>query len=190
MLRILFSAVCGLSFVLTTSAFAGECTCPVSGKPASKDNKVAYKGREVYFCCQNCPKAFSKNVDKFAAKANFQLAQTGQLTQVACPLAGRKINPATASKVEGVEVSFCCNNCKGKFDKSDDKIALVFGSLDKGFTTQTECPVSGKAIDITKSVEHDGKKVYFCCPNCPKAFEANPEKFTGKLPQFNEEKGS
>lgn len=187
MVRMIFSAACGFAFLLSSAAFAADCKCPVSGKPASKDNKVSYKGREVYFCCPNCPKAFSANTEKFATQANFQLAQTGQLTQVACPLAGRKINPATASKVDGVEVSFCCNNCKGKFDKAEDKVALVFANIDKGFTTQTECPVSGKAIDIAHSAKHEGKTVYFCCPNCPKAFSANPEKFTGKLPQFKED---
>src|SRR5437764_5009736 len=46
--------------------------CPVSGKAATA-NSVDYKGGKVYFCCENCPKAFSKDSTKFATKANAQL---------------------------------------------------------------------------------------------------------------------
>jgi Cu(I)/Ag(I) efflux system membrane fusion protein len=54
---------------------------------------------------------------------------------------------------------------------------------------QDICPVSGKPIDPTKFVEHEGQKVYFCCGGCPKAFTADPDKFLAKLPQFAEEEG-
>jgi hypothetical protein len=40
--------------------------------------------------------------------------------------------------------------------------------------------VSGKPVDETKTVEFNGGKVAFCCGNCPKAFEANKEKFGAK----------
>lgn len=164
-----------------------KASCPVSGKAASQDNAVAFKGKEVYFCCENCPTAFKANSDKFAAKAHHQLLATGQIIQVACPLTGNKLNKATLSEVAEAKVSFCCNNCKGKFDKAEDKVALVFASIDKGFTLQTTCPVSNKKIDVTKVIKHEGKNVYFCCPNCDKAFTANPEKFVAKLPQFKKE---
>ncbi len=42
------------------------------------------------------------------------------------------------------------------------------------------CPVSGKDIDKTKIVSHNGGDVYFCCANCPKAFKANTDKFAPK----------
>jgi hypothetical protein len=45
---------------------------------------------------------------------------------------------------------------------------------------ELKCPVSGKAVDETKTVEFNGGKVAFCCGNCPKAFEANKEKFAAK----------
>ncbi|MHC4998639.1 MAG: YHS domain-containing protein, partial [Planctomycetota bacterium] len=32
--------------------------------------------------------------------------------------------------------------------------------------------------------EYKGKKVYFCCPGCDEKFTADPEKYLGKLPQF------
>ena len=45
---------------------------------------------------------------------------------------------------------------------------------------EAKCPVSGKAVNLEKSVEFEGGKVYFCCGNCPKAFEADPAKFAAK----------
>ena len=49
---------------------------------------------------------------------------------------------------------------------------------------QTLCPVMGSAINKELFVEYKGKKVYFCCPGCIEKFEANPEKYLSKLPQF------
>jgi YHS domain-containing protein len=35
-----------------------------------------------------------------------------------------------------------------------------------------KCPVSGKAVKEDKTVDYKGGKVYFCCENCPKGFDA------------------
>jgi YHS domain-containing protein len=43
------------------------------------------------------------------------------------------------------------------------------------------CPVSGSPIKAGFTREYKGKLVGFCCPNCPKAFDANPEQFASKL---------
>ena len=49
-----------------------ELKCPVSGNTATKDHAVDFDGGKVYFCCDNCPKAFEANPAKFAAKAHFR----------------------------------------------------------------------------------------------------------------------
>jgi YHS domain-containing protein len=49
---------------------------------------------------------------------------------------------------------------------------------------QTMCPVTGDKIDKNVFVEYQGKKVYFCCADCKAKFEAEPEKYLSKLPQF------
>ena len=49
---------------------------------------------------------------------------------------------------------------------------------------QTICPVMGDKIDKNIFVEYQGKKVYFCCPECKGKFEKEPEKYLSKLPQF------
>jgi YHS domain-containing protein len=166
-----------------------KATCPVSGKPAKEASVVEAKnGDKVYFCCDNCPKAYKANPKKFETKVNAQLLETGQVVQVACPITGKPTKEETAVEIAGSKVAFCCHNCEGKVKKADDdgkvKIAFAKAAFDKGFTHQTKCPVSGKPINAEVSVEHKGKKVYFCCPGCPPAFEKDPEKFAAKLPQF------
>lgn len=49
---------------------------------------------------------------------------------------------------------------------------------------QTTCPIREMAIDKNVFVEYKGKKVYFCCLGCEDKFEANPEQYIAKLPQF------
>lgn len=106
--------------------------CPVSGGKATP-NAVDYKGGKVYFCCDKCPTAFSKDTAKFAAKANAQLVATGQAKQAKCPLSGGPLNPDTAITVAGAKVCFCCEKCQGKVEaaKGDDQLNLVFS--DKAF---------------------------------------------------------
>jgi YHS domain-containing protein len=171
-----------------------KATCPVSGKPAGEDHMVVAKnGDKVYFCCDNCPKAYKANPKKFDAKVHEQLLETAQVVQVACPLTGKPLNKDTAVSVGEAKVAFCCEKCQAKFEKADEagkvKLAFASASFEKGFTRQTKCPVSGKDINPEHFVEFKGKKVYFCCPNCPAAFKADPEKFVAKLPQFAKSDG-
>ena len=49
---------------------------------------------------------------------------------------------------------------------------------------QTLCPVMGNPINKKVFIEYKGQKVYFCCPGCDEKFTADPEKYLGKLPQF------
>lgn len=136
----LLAAVCMLTLAVAAVRAAEEASlgkCPVSGKPAVKEHAVDYKGAKAYFCCPNCPKAFSADTAKFASKANAQLVLTKQATQEKCPLSGGKLNPDTGVKVGDVTVTFCCNNCKGKVEKAegDAQRDLVFSdaAFEKGF---------------------------------------------------------
>jgi YHS domain-containing protein len=49
---------------------------------------------------------------------------------------------------------------------------------------QTLCPVSGHKIDLASFAEYKEKKVYFCCDDCIKKFNEDPEKYVALLPQF------
>lgn len=43
-----------------------------------------------------------------------------------------------------------------------------------------KCPVSNQPVKAEHTAEFNGGKVAFCCPNCPKAFNANGAKFASK----------
>jgi YHS domain-containing protein len=135
------SIVCSAVLAIGLVAYAAEekakafkASCPLSGKAALEDKTADYKGGKVYFCCENCPKAFAKDPAKFATKANQQLVATGQTTQAKCPLTGGKLNPDASLEIGGAKVNFCCNNCKGKVAeaKGDAQADLVFS--DAAFT--------------------------------------------------------
>lgn len=135
------SLFCSFGAVVCALAFAAEekkefkSLCPISGKAALQDKTADYKGGKVYFCCENCPKAFEKDTAKFAVKANQQLVATGQTTQAKCPLSGGKINPDATCEVGEVKVSFCCNDCKGKVEeaKADAQAQAELVFSDKAF---------------------------------------------------------
>jgi YHS domain-containing protein len=106
--------------------------CVVNAKAAAKAaNAVDYKGGKVFFCCMNCPKAFSADTAKFAAKANHQLVATGQAKQTKCPFSGEEIDANTKITVEGATVAFCCDMCKAKAQESKEQVELLFN--DKTF---------------------------------------------------------
>lgn len=142
MKRLLISAAVCLLAAMTLSVSAEEekkdgakagPKCPVSGAPCKKEFAADYKGAEVYFCCDKCPKAFAENPEKFATKANLQLVQTKQAKQTKCPLTGRPMAEDKTVSVSGTTVALCCPNCLGKVTKAegDAQLELVFS--DKAF---------------------------------------------------------
>ncbi len=46
---------------------------------------------------------------------------------------------------------------------------------------QTECPVMGGLINKNVYADHQGNRVYFCCPPCLKEFKKDPDKYVKKL---------
>lgn len=113
--------------------------CPVAGKEIkiSDAKVVAYKKCDVYVCCDNCKAKMEADAKKYSTKANHQLVLTKQAKQVKCPLAGKPTDDAQTIKVAGLDVSFCCGNCKGKVAKAegDEQLALIFSNaaFKKGF---------------------------------------------------------
>jgi YHS domain-containing protein len=46
---------------------------------------------------------------------------------------------------------------------------------------QTVCPITGENIDKSVFVDYQGKRIYFCCSDCPPNFKANPEKYIKEM---------
>jgi YHS domain-containing protein len=127
-------AVLGIAALLVAAVVAEDkkeiklegIKCPLSNKAATQ-NSVDYKGGKVFFCCENCPKAF--DAKKHGTKANAQLVATHQVKQAKCPLSGGPLNADTAITVGGAKVAFCCEKCQGKVKdaKGDEQLTMVFG---------------------------------------------------------------
>ena len=135
LVAICFAVLC--SAVVSSAAVKEpkDAKCPVSGKGCNPEKSADFAGGKVYFCCGNCEKAFAGDSTKFAAKAHQQLVSTGQLVQKGCPFSGGAVKAGTQLDIGGVEVGFCCPNCKGKVEKAsaDEQVTLVFGNIEKGF---------------------------------------------------------
>jgi YHS domain-containing protein len=135
----LIASVMGVFLVAAATAFAADVDlegvkCVVAPRAAKMDKSAEYKDANVYFCCGNCQGKFTSAPKKFAVPANHQLVATKQYEQKACPFSGGDVNPATALKLSGAKVGFCCNNCKGKVEAAEDdkaKMKMVFN--DKAF---------------------------------------------------------
>ena len=42
--------------------------CPIMGNPINKDIYTEYKGKKVYFCCQECLDKFKAEPEKYLSK--------------------------------------------------------------------------------------------------------------------------
>ena len=72
------------------------------------------------------------------------------------------------SEYKGGKVYFCCDNCKGKFDKDPAAFAVKANAqlISTGQAKQVKCPIAGKPVAEDKTVEVSGIKVGFCCDGC------------------------
>jgi len=101
-----------------------QATCPISGKPISKEYSAVKDNMLVYFCCPNCPKAFKKEptgtVKKMVEKGEAPVILT--LEQTVCPVSGDKISGSNSVKVKGKIVELCCDACKAGVEKNPEKV--------------------------------------------------------------------
>jgi YHS domain-containing protein len=72
------------------------------------------------------------------------------------------------SEYKGAKVYFCCDNCKGKFDKDPKAFATKANAqlVSTKQAKQVKCPISGQPVDEAQTAEVNGVKVAFCCGNC------------------------
>jgi YHS domain-containing protein len=52
---------------------------------------------------------------------------------------------------------------------------------------QATCPVMGGEIDRDVYYDHEGKRIYFCCPGCIGEFKKDPQKYLKVLEERGEE---
>ncbi len=104
-------------------------------------------------------------------------------SQTVCPLTGGDINKKAYVDYKGQRIYLCCMGCEARFLKNPEKALQkikekgeMAETLDP-VSVQPICPVSSDAIDPAIYVDHEGKRIYFCCEKCQKKFNKKPEKF-------------
>jgi uncharacterized membrane protein/YHS domain-containing protein len=74
----------------------------------------------------------------------------------------------------------------------DQQITLDLGAVTAAAATNAvaatnpapvnaSCPVSGKPVDLTKTVLHEGALIAFCCDDCKAKFQKDPKPYLAKL---------
>ncbi len=143
----LFSSL-AIAFITVGTVWAVEniehAKCPISGEEVSETAVVDFGGGKVYMCCEKCVKAFDAKNDEHVINANHQLAVTHQAKQTACPFSGHEVAAGTTISVDGADVGFCCDKCKGKVAGAADdaaKLKLVFSPAAFAKAFKVEAPV-------------------------------------------------
>ena len=130
----------------------------------------------------------------FAAMATIGYAATKvSLKDVKCIIATDKdAKEGKSAEWKEGKVFFCCDNCKGKFEKAskEDKEKMAHKANHQLVATkqyeQHACPTSGGKIDPSTAIDVAGTKIAFCCKNCKAdAEKLKPEEQVEKL--FGEE---
>ena len=95
------------------------------------------------------------------------------LEGVKCIIAGSKdAKEEKAAEWKEGKVFFCCDNCKGKFEKmsKEDKDKMAAKSNAQLVATkqyaQAVCPFSGGELNESTKIKVGGAEVAFCCNNC------------------------
>jgi len=103
--------------------------------------------------------------------------------QTVCPVMGGKIDSTQYTDIQGQRVYHCCGMCSAKLKADPDKYfkqAAAEGVLFENI--QTTCPVSGKKLESkTEFVDYQGRRIYFCCDQCPPKFMKDPQAYLAKM---------
>ena len=140
------------------------------GKPKQEGEKKVEKKVE-----EKGDKKVEQQGDKKADKPSLPI----------CPVMDKPIDFGISVMTDDGPVYFCCKGCPDKYKADPKKYAEKVAAQRKALAAmpkvQVTCPVSGKPVDKKVFIEKDGKKIYFCCKECPPQYEKDPAKFAGKL---------
>jgi len=103
-------------------------------------------------------------------------------TQTHCPVGGGEIDPAVFIDHQGQRIYFCCPGCDGAYTSDPEKYLKKIAA--KGQTVasvQSSCPVTSSAVDPASFIDHNGRRVFFCCDDCAPTFEADPATYLTTL---------
>lgn len=161
-----------------------QTKCPISGQPVA-DAGYTFMGYEIKTCCPNCV----KKVEEDPISAIFKIRMNGEEPKLAadikaqevCPVSGKPVNQEVSSIKANMMMTFCCPNCKAKFEENPKETAKKL--IEKGQApilltmAQKNCPISGHPASESVTVQHNGKEIMLCCEGCKAPFNETPEKY-------------
>lgn len=102
-----------------------------------------------------------------AARASGDGTEKKNVTNKTCPVSGGPVSEKYRTEYKGQYVYVCCEGCLTEFNKTPDAFVAKMSKEERdAIATNETCPISSEPIDKTKSLESEGRKVYFCCDNC------------------------
>jgi YHS domain-containing protein len=168
-------------------------TCPVSGKELDKNAVTkTIDGREIKFCCENCPAKFEADKATYMKKVDDAIVAQEKPTYAVstCPVSGKEIpKDGGVDKVIGNRlVRFCCENCPAKYEADPAKYEAKLNSdiinAQKASYPLTTCVVSGEKLGEMgepRDVVVENRLVRLCCGGCEKKLRANPSMYLSKI---------
>jgi YHS domain-containing protein len=106
------------------------------------------------------------------AHASADGAEKKNVTNKMCPVSGGPVSEKYRTEYKGQYVYVCCEGCLTEFAKNPEGFVAKMSKEERDAIAINEtCPVSGEPIDKTKSVEFEGRKVYFCCDHCVEKYK-------------------
>lgn len=149
--------------------------CPVTGKPIDRAVFARFRGKRVYFADKSCVEKFLADPSEYAEALKAQWkALTPLRVQVACPVTGEPIDKQFFVETPERDIYFASAEAKAKWEASAEKFA---DKLDSCYSFQTHCGTCPGEYNPQVFEEHDGRRIYFCCPGCRGVFQKDPAKF-------------
>ncbi|HEY5653932.1 MAG TPA: efflux RND transporter periplasmic adaptor subunit [Pontiella sp.] len=145
---------------------------------ASKDILNPYFG-DMMLKCGEIQKSF--NVETEEAEP----ATPPSTQQKRCPVMGGAINKEVYADHDGMRVYFCCLGCDTTFKENPetyiDQMRAEGIEPEKLAQPQSLCPIMGNPINKEVFVDHNGYRIYFCCPGCDTTFKDDPDKYIEQM---------
>ena len=114
-----------------------------------------------------------------------------------CPVTDEPMDPKNTVQYKGKTIAFCCADCPDSFKKEPAKYMKKVEAeeaknkkpkgeqpaADSTRPVNTLCPVEKEnAVDPTTATTlYKGKTIGFCCDDCIKKFERDPDAFAADL---------
>lgn len=95
------------------------------------------------------------------------------VTNRMCPVMNSPVSEKYRTEYNGQYVYFCCQGCVTMFEKDPAKYIAELSKEDLAAIQPNEiCPVTNeKNPNRSLWVEHEGRKIYFCCDGCVNMFK-------------------